>query len=286
MLKWIFRILIGLIILALIVVVLFASCMSFRQSDEKVKKYFAEKGVEILIHHKEYNSRPIRFIESGDSTGQLVIFIHGAPGSSDNFYSYLADKDLIAKTRMITVDRLGYGYSDYGHAETSIAVQADMIRHILELYPEQKAILVGHSYGGPIVARCALDFPDRVKAGVLLAPVDDPDTEPMFFVANFAKWKLTRWILSGGNRVSGDEKLSHIAELRKMEPDWQHISVPMVHIQGMKDWMAPPANVPFSQKHIRPDLLKVVEIPETSHFIPWTDYGVVKDELLQLLDRS
>ncbi|HMQ90259.1 MAG TPA: alpha/beta hydrolase [Flavilitoribacter sp.] len=284
--KWIFRILIGLIILALIVVVLFASCMSFRQSDEKVKKYFAEKGVKILIHHKEYNSRPIRFIESGDSTGQLVIFIHGAPGSSDNFYSYLADKDLIAKARMITVDRLGYGYSDYGHAETSIAVQADMIRHILEMYPEQKAILVGHSYGGPIVARCALDFPERVKAGVLLAPVDDPDTEPMFFVANFAKWKLTRWILSGGNRVSGDEKLTHIAELRKMEPDWKDISVPMVHIQGMKDWMAPPANVPFSQKHIRPDLLKVVEIPETSHFIPWTDYGVVKKELLSLLDRN
>lgn len=286
MLKWILRILLALIVLFLIAAVYFAASMSFRKSDAKVKKYFDERGVTAQIHHKEYNSRPIRFIEAGDSTGNLVIFIHGAPGSSDNYYGYLADSDLRAKTRMIAVDRLGYGYSDYGNAETSVAVQADMIRYILSLYPEEKAILVGHSYGGPIVARCALDFPERVKAGVLLAPVDDPATEPIFWFAHFARWKATRWILSGGNKVSGDEKLSHIAELQQLEPFWKDISVPIVHIHGGKDWMAPPANVAFSRRHIRPDLLKVVELPETSHFIPWTDYDVVKAELMELMGGS
>jgi pimeloyl-ACP methyl ester carboxylesterase len=52
----------------------------------------------------------------------------------------------------------------------SPAYQAAMLRDVLDRLEVKRAIIVGHSWGGALAARFALDFPDRVAALVLLAP--------------------------------------------------------------------------------------------------------------------
>lgn len=283
------RIVVILLLLLLISGIIFTSCMTFRTSDAKTVEYFKKRNMDVRINRVDLAGRELHYFETirTADTMPLIVFVHGAPGAADNYYKYLSDSMLLTKAQLVAIDRPGYGYSGYGKSEPSIEKQHAAVCKIVEMFPKaSKVILVGHSYGGPIVAKCAMMNPERFAGLMMLAPVNDPASEKVFWYANFARWTLTRWMLSKALQVSGDEKFAHIAELKKMENDWATIKIPIVHIHGMKDKdLAPPANIEFSKKHINPQMLKLVVLPEASHFIPWSDYDVVKKELLELLDR-
>lgn len=270
----------GLLIIALL---LLNSCMTFRTSDKKVVRYFEERQTEVVINRIPYRDHQLRYLKTGrEDAGYLLVFVHGAPGSSNNFHKYLADSTLLASAQMISLDRPGYGYSAYGRSETDLREQARAVRQIVERYPQEKVILIGHSYGGPIIGKYAMEWPERLRGIVMLAPVNDPDNEPMFWFAHFGRWKGTRWMLPGSLKVSADEKFSHVAELKKIAGDWARISVPVVHLHGYKDKLAPPVNIDFSKRNIPSPYLRMVEM-NTNHFIPWSDYEAVKRELLALM---
>lgn len=273
-------------VLLLLGFVLVNARMSFRSSDEKTRQYFRERGTEVHIGRIPFGGGELRYVETGTSADSLpiVLFVHGAPGSGDNFYAFLADSILRRRARLITIDRPGYGYSNYGKSEPTFAGQAAAVRAVLNLYPDQKAVLVGHSYGGPVIAQAALDDPGAITALLLLAPVIDPDSEPVPWYAGFARWRATQWILSKAWRVSGDEKFAHVEELRRLQPRWRELAVPVTHLHGESDFLAPPQeNMAFSRRHMPEAQLKIVALPNTNHFIPWTDYERVREELAALL---
>ena len=289
MINFFFRLGQGLLGLLFFALFFLNSCMTFRTNDQKLQKYFSENATDVQIHRQKFDGKPIRFVETKAANGnseKLVLFVHGAPGSLDAFNKYLSDSTLNQNAKLIALDRLGYGFSNFGKSETAIHKQAEQVRYILEQYPSKQVVLVGHSYGGPIVARCAIDYPDLVDAIVMLAPVNDPASEPVFWFAHFAKWKWSRWMLPKTFKVSGDEKFSHVAELVQMQESWQYLNVPVVHIHGHKDQLAPPANIQFSENNIPADHLKSITLPESGHFIPWKNYTLVKAELLALLDSE
>ena len=268
----------------------FTGCMTFRDSDQKIEQYFEKRDQEISIRHVPNGRGQVRFVETANAkvdTLPLIVFVHGAPGSAKDFQKYLTDSTLLAHARMITLDRLGYGYSNYGHSEPSIAKQAAAVKTVTDRFGAEELILVGHSYGGPIVGKFAMDYPGQADVILLLAPVIDPDSEKIFWYANFAKWGATRWMLSKALRVSGDEKFAHPEEIRKIADDWNKINIPVIHIHGMRDKQLAPAkgNIAFSKAHIAPDLLQLTVIKKTGHLIPWTDYDLVKEKLLELLKK-
>ncbi len=284
--KWLSRISVFIFLLLILIIFIFNGCMTFRTSDKASMEYFEKRNVPVEIRRFSFEGKSLRYLESGkkESVAPLIVFVHGAPGSADNFYSYLADSLLLQKARMVTLDRLGYGYSAYGKSEISIAKQAAAIRALVDQFDNDTIILVGHSYGGPIVGKYAMDFPNRVATAIMLAPLNDPNSEPIFWFAHFARWKLTKWMLSKPLQVSGDEKFSHAAELKKIEKDWQSIQVPIIHIHGDKDRLAPPQeNIDFSKKYIPAQYLKMIVLPDTDHFIPWSDFELIRQELLLLL---
>jgi pimeloyl-ACP methyl ester carboxylesterase len=275
-------------VLLVLVFVLVNARMSFRSSDEKTMQYFRKRGIEARIGRIPFGGGEMRYVETGASADSLpvVLFVHGAPGSGNNFYAYLADSLLRRRARLITIDRPGYGYSNYGQSEPSFAAQAAAVGAVLNRYPAQKAVLVGHSYGGPVIAQAALDDPAPITALLLLAPVIDPDSEPAPWYAGFSRWRATRPMLSKAWQVSGDEKFAHVEELRRLQPRWRELTVPIVHIHGASDFLAPPEeNMAFSRRHIPEAQLKIVELPNTNHFIPWTDYERVREELVKLLEK-
>ncbi len=260
-------------------------CVSFHTGDKKTERYFGRRDVPVRIRYLDFEGVKTRYIETGPGREEkLVIFVHGAPGSSNNFYRYLADSALLQEACLVAIDRLGYGESGLGHSVTSIDAQARQVLAVREQFRADTVILVGHSYGGPIVGKFAMDYPDKLTAAVLLAPVDDPDNEPMFWYAHFGRWKATRWMLPAALKVSADEKFSHAAELEEMAAGWKRIRVPIVHIHGRRDGLAPPkANIGFSRNNIPPEYLRLIYLEDTGHFIPWTDYGLTQKTILQLL---
>lgn len=287
-LRKVFKIL-AIIILILLILIPIAMhfLMPFNEKDEKLKAYFQEAGVEVKIHHQEYQGKPIRFIETkGESApdSTLVVFVHGAPGSLSDHKAFLADSVLLSRTRMISIDRLGYGGSHYGDAEPGIAEQSDFLKFIVDKYPHEKLILSGHSFGGPIVAKFAMDYPEITDKVIMLAPLNEPASEPIFKISYFAKWKLTRWPLPKAINVSADEKFAHVEELEKIHDDWQYLNVPVVHIHGTKDFLAPISNVKFSEDHIPGHLLETIVLQDVNHFLPWSHFDLVKEVVLKGLE--
>ena len=275
--QWGFTLLVGMILFI-------NSCISFHTEDQKAGRYFEKREVPAHIRYLDFHGTPSRYIECGlDHEKKLVVFVHGAPGSSNNFFSYLADSALLQRARLVAIDNLGYGNSGSGKAETSIAVQAEQVRQVVEQYQADTVILLGHSYGGPIVAKCAMDFPEKLTAIVMLAPVNDPDNEPIFWYSHFGRWKATRWMLPAALKVAADEKFSHAEALAAIAGGWKTISIPVVHIHGRKDGLAPLSNMAFSEKNIPPQYLNLIYMENTGHLIPWTDYEIVRETLLGLL---
>ena len=273
--------------LYLLLMIISTACVSFRESDNKVFRKFKKTTVTPKIHRINFDGRQLRYISDKEINATLptILFIHGAPGSAGNYFRYLKDKDLGNKANLISVDRLGYGYSDHGNAETSIEIQAKSIFAVAEAHQLTNIILVGWSYGVPIAAKMAYLFPE-ITHSVMVAGAISPDHEKYFGIAKMTRWKLTKWMVPKPLKTADDEKMTHVEELTKMLVDWGKITSPMTYYHGTKDKIVPYENMNFIQSKMRYGNLKAVILEDMNHFILSKKYELVKKELLEILDKQ
>lgn len=99
-----------------------------------------------------------------------LVFIHGASTSLlDPLYAFRST--LEGRAHLLFVDRPGHGLSDHGpDANILPDAQGHAIARLMALRGIDRAILVGHSYGGAVAAAMALDHPERVIGTLFLAP--------------------------------------------------------------------------------------------------------------------
>lgn len=284
-LKWTGIVLGGLFVVIIVLINLAAGF--FRMPDKKVSKHFEEAGVDYKINRADYCGAPIRWIESGDLTsGTLIFFQHGAPGGFGDFSDYMIDSTLVNNARMVTMDRLGYGYSHYGKGEPSIIEHVKAAKFVMDQYQPDTIILVGYSYGGPIAGSFAGRHPEKLKALLMLAPVNAPDGERIFWFNPVFKTRIAKWLLPKFIEVANVEKLAHAEALRAIAEDWKKIKVPVKHLHCMDDWIAPfDYNTSWSKQHIPKDQLELITWEGDSHFLPNQLKGRIEPVLLDLLRR-
>lgn len=112
----------------------------------------------------------VHVIRQGE-TGPVVLMIHGASANAREFSWTLAPR-LDGGMRVLMADRPGHGYSARFDGAETLAAQARQMAGVLDqLAPGERAVIVGHSFGGAVALRLALDRPDLVAGLVLLAPV-------------------------------------------------------------------------------------------------------------------
>jgi pimeloyl-ACP methyl ester carboxylesterase len=104
---------------------------------------------------------------SGRSRARELVLLHGQPGSAAD-WPQLAGQ-LPAHLHAIAVDRPGYGASPL--AACGFAANARAVLDELDARGIQRAVLVGHSYGGGVALSAASLAPHRVEAVVLLASI-------------------------------------------------------------------------------------------------------------------
>lgn len=109
--------------------------------------------------------------EMGDAAASPpIVLIHGAGCNLEDMRLALGER-LAARHRVILVDRAGLGWSERrGRGGSSPAYQAAMLCGILDGLGVERAVIVGHSWGGALAAAFALDHPARTAGVVLLAP--------------------------------------------------------------------------------------------------------------------
>jgi len=101
-----------------------------------------------------------------EGTGPLVVLVHGFP---ESWYSWRHQIAPIAAAgfRVCAIDVRGYGGSDKPGEVADYSLQqitTDVAGVIEHLSPDEKAVVIGHDWGAPIVWNTALTRPDRVRA--------------------------------------------------------------------------------------------------------------------------
>ena len=92
-------------------------------------------------------------VELGSHAGQRrIVLLHGAGCNLEDMRLALGER-LAARHRVILVDRAGLGWSERkGRRGSSPAYQAAMLRDVLDRLAVERAIVVGHSWGGALAA--------------------------------------------------------------------------------------------------------------------------------------
>ena len=258
--------------------------MSFRYSDQQIMRQFESTQLTPEINYHKFNGNEIRYLKLvRDSDLPFVVFIHGAPGSLADYLKYFKDDKLHDEVNLISVDRIGYGKSNFGTSETSLKIQCDAIQSIISHEcKSNKIILVGHSYGGPVAIKMAMDFGPKYQGVLLLAPALDPENEKEIRFAQLPQRQPIRWLTPPALRVAADEKNTHVDELKKILNDYGKIAIPVCHIHGTADSLVPYENLEFSRKNIPNKWLQTISLKSVNHFLPWTQYGLVVDKILEM----
>lgn len=257
--------------------------MQFRMSSSEIKQYFSKRGLQESEHSYKIGSRVINYIHVGHESLPLVLLVHGSPGSLSAFIHFLADTILLEKVQLVAVDRPGFGSSNFGYAEPSLEKQAALLKPILEKYKnEYPTILVGHSLGGPVIARMAMEYPALVDGLVMVAPSIDPDLEPKEWFRGPFALPFLKWILPRSIRASNDEIWNLKPELQTMISMWPKVKATTIVIQGGKDSLVPRANADFAKKMITNAPLELVIKEDMNHFVPWNNPDLIRNAILKL----
>ncbi|MDN5204771.1 alpha/beta hydrolase [Fulvivirgaceae bacterium BMA10] len=256
-------------------------------TNKEINDYFQDQEQKAELKHYLLNERKINYVDIGADTAQMVVFVHGAPGSLSAFIHFMKDQELLNNSRIISVDRPGYGFSDFGDPEVSLKEQSMLLKPILLSSKSSKPpILVGHSLGGPIVARMAMDYPELVGGLILVAPSIDPDLEKREWYRYIGRIPPISWFVPTSLYVTNEEIFFLKKELQDMLPLWKDIQIPVTVIQGEEDELVPAANADFAEKVLINAPLKVMRIPNQNHFIPWNNSIKIKEAVANHLNIS
>jgi pyruvate dehydrogenase E2 component (dihydrolipoamide acetyltransferase) len=117
----------------------------------------------------QLGERTIRYLETGSANGGApVLLIHGFGGDLNN---WMFTQPALSEThRVIALDLPGHGGSSKNVGNGDQATFADVLRAFLSALDISKAHLVGHSLGGAIALRAALEDPGCAASLTLIAP--------------------------------------------------------------------------------------------------------------------
>lgn len=129
----------------------------------------------------EVNGQRLHYTDSGSrrADGELglandvpaLLLIHGANSNLRDFQSSIGPL-LADHFRVLAFDRPGYGYSERAHSHWQTPAEvADLLLIASERLGASRPLLLGHSWAGAVVMAAAVEYPDRIRGGVLLSAV-------------------------------------------------------------------------------------------------------------------
>jgi pimeloyl-ACP methyl ester carboxylesterase len=272
-------------ILTLTCLVILASCHFpvHILSDAQIANHYANRTAKPQLKYIRYKNYRIHYAVVGDSAKPLLLIIHGSPGAWYSSMKLLDDSALQKNFRIISVDRAGFGKSNYGVSEPSIQEHVHYLERIVKEYNNDGRIyLMGSSYGASIAASFTMQHPEMVQELYLISPVIDPSKEKMFWFSYVGKLAFVSMLVPEYLNVASDEKFAHRRQLRKLKPHWGEITCKTYVLMGEKDHLASLGNLDFARKNLvnarNPEFYLV---PNTSHAIIYQRTGLLISFLLK-----
>lgn len=120
------------------------------------------------------NGHRIHYLESTDLGYQAdasklpIVLVHGL-GSSENYYVPILDE--LAGHRVVIPSTYGAGHSKSQGEKLTLEALSDDVVGLMDHLNIKKAIVGGHSMGGPLVLTVAARNADRIAGVVGIGPV-------------------------------------------------------------------------------------------------------------------
>lgn len=225
----------------------------------------------------------------GEAKQGVAVWVHGTPGSWEDGGRLLVDEALTSQMLLASIDRPGWGRSQYLKQQrlvTNYAQQADLIAPLLQQlklqYPDKPLIVAGHSLGGSIIPVLALQYPELVDGLLILAASLDPQLSQPRWYHQLAKLGWVGQLIGKNMRDANVEMLALEPELLKMRKQWRQLSLPIVVVQGEDDGLVDPANADFAEQVLNPANSKVVRLAGQGHLLQMQRSELIASCLLAL----
>ncbi len=262
---------------------LLCSSCTYRMHDNKARKAFDKANIPITFKDFAVSGSTIHYAEvnTGLISKPTLFFIHGSPASWHCYDNYMQDTDLVKKYRIISIDRPGFGFSDFGVA-TTVTLQAQLVGTLVSsLQNGQPFYVIGHSLGGPVAVKVAAAHPTEVNGLVILAGAVSPGGEHeeiwrrLLMPVSFA--------MPTALQTCNKEIWWFKQDVKTIPVDLQAIKCPVFIFQGLADNMVPPENGYFAQQNLTAASSVKLHVYESVHHdIPWTRFEDIKGTLIGL----
>lgn len=225
----------------------------------------------------------LSYLAGGDPAGQRIVFVHGSPGTATEWVRFLAD--VPDGQYRIAVDRIGYGESHPENASTDLKLQAMALGSLLAAEDGRRSVLIGYSYGGPVVLQTALEMPERVAGLLLIAAAADPELEEVHPLQNLAAMEPFAQLLPRELENANAELMELRGHLDAMKDGLARLDGPVSIVHGLRDTLVPPENVVYLQRHLSAAApMRIFLVEDGDHFLLWSHKDILDQALICLLE--
>lgn len=254
-------------------------------------KKFYERQRRSMVSIDPATKMTINYVENGDITKPAVLFVHGSPGSWKDFWEYLIIAELKNNAHLVSVDRPGWKESTcrtpddqacfYPFLKKQSMYLGPLVKKLNEQNNHQGVILVGWSFGGPLIAQLSYDYPEMIKGLVFVASPFDPKlTHPRWY--NYFSQGFS-WLMPKKLKKSNDEMMPLSEQLKQMTEVWQGVNVPIWVIQGSKDDLVDRENLDYAKILFADKKAQFTEVPLSGHLVIWEQKSIVVEKINQAL---
>jgi pimeloyl-ACP methyl ester carboxylesterase len=261
----------------------------------------ASTDIESRVKHGYADSGGVKIHYATIGTGPLVVMIHGFP---DYWYTWRNQMDALADSyQVVAIDQRGYNLSDKpaGVKNYDMKLLVGDVIAVIRHFGKEKAIIVGHDWGGAVSWNLAINAPQYVdKLIILNLPhlrglsrelAHNPDQQKNSSYARTfqqpdaaSKLKieqLTFWVkdadarqkyLEAFKRSDLEAMLNYYKRNYPREPYTEDTSpvvkvkAPVLMIHGLKDTALLPGALNNTWEWLEKDLT-LVTVPEAGHFV-------------------
>ncbi len=240
--------------------------------------------------------------------GRPVLFLHGWLGSWRYWYPTM--EAVSAGFRTYSFDFWGFGYSQHHSRQESVRNYSHQVVRFLDAMGLERVMLVGHSMGGMVAMKTALDYPERVTCVTTVgAPFHGRSISWLLKLAYqprladiFARWSWLRRtlfafflgqtndptvqeIVNESMRSRGDTLQATISSMlhTDLRPELPRLTVPALVVHGLRDNIVAPGEARLFTHH---PMTETFLMPQSRHFPFLEEPDAFHARLLDFLDAE
>jgi pimeloyl-ACP methyl ester carboxylesterase len=286
----------------------FASALAAEDIESKVEHGYADSGG-VKIHYAAL----------GDKKNPLVVMIHGFP---DFWYTWRDQMAALSSDYYcVAIDQRGYNLSDKpkGVENYDIRLLVGDVAAVVKHLGREKAIIVGHDWGGIVSWTTAMFMPQMVEKLVILnlphprglnrelannpqqqknsqyaRNFQQPDAHTKLTAEQLAAWvkdpEAKKKYIEAFKRSDFEAMLNYYKRNYPKEPYTEDkspvvkVKMPVLMIHGLKDWALLPGALNNTWEWLEQDLT-LVTIPNSEHFVQQDASDLVTRSIKMWLKR-